>query len=58
MLREWLFHQLFQVRKLERTIDLIKRSDPSSHEREFSFFWERFQQLLVEEHEGVNARAN
>jgi hypothetical protein len=57
MLGEWLFHQLRQARKLERAIDLIKRSDPSSHERDFSFLWERLWQLLVEEREDANARA-
>ena len=57
MLGEWLFHQLRNVRKLERTIDQIKRSDPLSHERDFSFLWERLQQLLVEEREDLNARA-
>eukprot|EP00435_Cladocopium_sp_Y103_P009465 s2216_g2.t1 len=57
MLGEWLFHQLRNVRKLERTIDQIKRSDPLSHERDVSFLWERLQQLLVEEREDLNARA-
>ena len=57
MLGEWLFHQLRQAWKLERAIDLIKRSDPSSHERDFSFLWERLWQLLVEEREDANARA-
>eukprot|EP00435_Cladocopium_sp_Y103_P056691 s552_g19.t1 len=57
MLGEWLFHQLRNVRKLERTIDQIKRSDPLSYERDFSFLWERLQQLLVEEREDLNARA-
>ena len=57
MLGEWLFHQLRLARKLERAIDLINRSDPSSHERDFSFLWERLWQLLVEEREDANARA-
>ena len=57
MLGEWLFHQLRHVRKLERTINQIKRSEPQSYERDFSFIWERLQQLSVEEREDVNARA-
>eukprot|EP00435_Cladocopium_sp_Y103_P038967 s909_g10.t1 len=57
MLGEWLFHQLRNVRKLERTIDQIKRSDPLSCERDFSFLWERLQQLHLEEREDLNARA-
>ena len=57
MLGEWLFHQLRHVRKLERTIGQIKRSEPQPYERDFSFLWERFQQLVVEEREDVNARA-
>ena len=57
MLGEWLFHQLRNVRKLERTIDQIKCADPLSYERDFNFLWERLQQLLVEECEDLNVRS-
>ena len=57
MFGEWLFQQLRNVKKLERTIDAFKRSDPRSHQRNFSFLWDGLQQFLVEEREDVNARA-
>ena len=57
MLGEWLFHRLRNVRKLERTIDEIKRSAYSSELRDFDFLWGRLQEHLVEEREDTNARS-
>jgi hypothetical protein len=57
MLGEWLFHQLRNVRKLERTIEPIKMANLSADERNFPFLWGRLQQLLVEEREDANAKA-
>ena len=45
------------VRKLERTIDEIKRSAYSSELRDFDFVWGRLQEHLVEEREDTNARS-
>ena len=57
MLGEWLFHRLRNVRKLERTIDEIKRSAYSSELRDFDVLWGRLQGHLVEEREDTNARS-
>ena len=57
MLGEWLFHQLRNVRKLERTIETIKMANLRADERNFPFLWGRLQQLLVEEREDANAKA-
>ena len=56
MMGEWLFHQLRQVRKLERTIDEIKRSDAQSPLRDFDHLWNRLQQHLLEERQDINAQ--
>ena len=55
MLGEWLFHRLKQVRKLERVIDIIKRSAADSHKRDFEYLWDYLQEFLVEEREDQNA---
>ena len=55
MLGEWLFHRLKQVRKLERVIDIIKRSAANSHKRDFEYLWDYLQEFLVEEREDQNA---
>ena len=55
MLGEWLFHRLKQVRKLERVIDIIKRSAADSHKRGFEYLWDYLQEFLVEEREDQNA---
>ena len=55
MLGEWLFHRLKQVRKLERFIDVIKRSASNSHKRDFDYLWDYLQEFLVEEREDQNA---
>ena len=52
---EWLFHRLKQVRKLERVIDIIKRSAANSHKRDFEYLWDYLQEFLVEEREDQNA---
>eukprot|EP00435_Cladocopium_sp_Y103_P050526 s2742_g15.t1 len=57
MLGEWLFHRLKSVRKLERTMDEIKRSPTTSEMRDFDFLWSRLQELLVEEREDINAKS-
>ena len=57
MMGEWLFHQLRQVRKLERTIDEIKRSDAQSPLRDFDHLWNRLQEHLLEEREDINAQS-
>lgn len=57
MLIKRLYHELRQVRKLERTIDTIKRSNPKSSESDFAFSWDRLQHLLVEERENINVKA-
>ena len=45
MLGEWLFHRLKQVRKLERVIDIIKRSAANSHKRDFEYLWDYLQEF-------------
>jgi hypothetical protein len=57
MMGEWLFHQLRQVRKVERTIDEIKRSDAQSPLRGFDHLWNRLQEHLLEEREDINAQS-
>ena len=57
MVQSWLFHRLRNVRKLERTIDEIKRSAYGSELRDFDFLWGRLQEHLVEEREDTNARS-
>ncbi|CAL1146875.1 unnamed protein product [Cladocopium goreaui] len=57
MMGEWLFHRLRQVRKLERTIDEIKRSDAQSSLRDFDHLWNRLQEHLLEEREDINAQS-
>ena len=58
MIGEWLFHRLRQVvRKLERTIDEIKRSDDQSPLRDLDHFWNRLQEHLLEEREDTNAQS-
>ena len=57
MMGEWLFHQLRQVRKLERTIDEIKRSDAQSSLRDFDHLWNRLQEHLLEEREDINGQS-
>lgn len=57
MMGEWLFHKLRHVRKLDRTIDEIKRSAHDSDLRNFDFLWSRMQELLVEEREDINAKS-
>ena len=54
---EWLFHRLRQARKLERTIDEIKRSDAQSPLRDFDHLWNRLQEHLLEEREDINAQS-
>ena len=54
---EWLFHRLRQDRKLERTIDEIKRSDALSPLRDFDHLWNRLQEHLLEEREDINAQS-
>eukprot|EP00438_Fugacium_kawagutii_P031308 Skav215332 [mRNA] locus=scaffold1391:90581:93539:- [translate_table: standard] len=57
MMGEWLFHKLRHVRKLDRTIDEIKRSAHESDLRNFDFLWSRMQELLFEEREDINAKS-
>lgn len=57
MMGEWLFHKLREVRKLERTIDEIKRSSHDPELRSFDFLWSRLQEPLVEEKEDISAKS-
>ena len=57
MMGEWLFHPLRQVRKLERTIGEIKRSDALSLLRDIDHPWNRLQEHLLEEKEYINAQS-
>ena len=57
MMCEWLFHRLRQDRKLERTIDEIKRSDALSPLRDFDHLWNSLQERLLEEGEDINAQS-
>ena len=52
---EWLFHRVKHVRKLERTIEDIRESARDSRRREWSFLWDKIQDILIQDREDSNA---
>ena len=40
---EWLFHRVKHIRKLERVIEDIRESGPTSYRREWSYLWDKIQ---------------
>ncbi|CAE7342252.1 unnamed protein product [Symbiodinium natans] len=54
---EWLFHRVKHIRKLERVIDDIRESAPESRRREWSYLWNKIQDVIVQEREDTNAQS-
>ena len=54
---ERLFHRVKHVRKLERVIEDIRESGASSYRREWSYLWEKIQDLFVQDREDSNAQS-
>ncbi|CAE7246764.1 unnamed protein product [Symbiodinium natans] len=54
---EWLFHRVKHIRKLERVIDDIRESAPESRRREWSYLWNKMQDVIVQEREDTNAQS-
>ena len=52
---EWLFHRVKHIRKLERTIEDIRESARDSRRREWSFLWDKIQDILIQDREDSNA---
>ena len=54
---EWLFHRVKHIRKLERVIEDIRESGPTSYRREWSYLWDKIQDLIVQDREDSNAQS-
>ena len=54
---EWLFHRVKHIRKLERVIEDIRESGSTSYRREWSYLWDKIQDLIVQDREDSNAQS-
>ena len=54
---ERLFHRVKHIRKLERVIEDIRESGSTSYRREWSYLWEKIQDLIVQDREDSNAQS-
>ena len=54
---EWLFHRVKHIRKLERTIEDIRESARDSRRREWTFPWDKIQDILIQDREDSNAQS-
>ena len=54
---EWLLHRVKHIRKLERVIEDIRDSASTSHRREWTYLWDKIQDLIVQDREDSNAQS-
>eukprot|EP00439_Symbiodinium_sp_Y106_P044156 s2470_g5.t1 len=54
---EWLFHRVKHIRKLERVIEDIRESGSTSSRRDWSYLWDKIQDLIVQDREDSNAQS-
>ena len=50
-------HRVKHIRKLERVIEDIRDSASTSHRREWTFLWDKIQDLIVQDREDSNAQS-